>query len=42
MLYYGVQKEKIKTGLYSSNNLIFNEAKIISDNKEELSKIFSI
>lgn len=40
MLYYGVEKEKVRTGLYTATEKIFNTAKIIRDSKVDYPKAF--
>jgi glycosyltransferase involved in cell wall biosynthesis len=40
MRYYGVQKTKIKTGLYTAVNKIFNEAKLLRDSQANYPKVF--
>ena len=40
MRYYGVQKEKIRTGLYTASNKIFNEAKALRDSRVNYPKAF--
>lgn len=40
MLYYGVHKEKIRTGLYTATTKIFNEAKVKRDSFKNYPKIF--
>lgn len=40
MLYYGVDKEKIRTGLYTATNNIFNEAIVLRDARTDYPKVF--
>lgn len=40
MLYYGVKQEKIKTGLYTATNEIFNKAKILRESFDNYPKVF--